>query len=165
MMLVMLRLILVSLGFRRTVFFFYMCVLFFVFASRRRHTRCALVTGVQTCALPISADVTFAVPLPLALERMVEPFGAEGRVVRDEKEHRLLQPVHFISAGTRKPLPILMECLRVFDLARESRALARGSLFQLAGFSLARSLRSEEHTSEIQSLMRISYAVFCLKKK
>src|SRR3546814_8722268 len=27
---------------------------FFVFSSRRRHTRCALVTGVQTCALPIS---------------------------------------------------------------------------------------------------------------
>src|SRR3546814_3679074 len=30
---------------------------------------------------------------------------------------------------------------------------------------LARPLRSEEHTSELQSLMRISYAVFCLKKK
>src|SRR3546814_11884249 len=30
---------------------------------------------------------------------------------------------------------------------------------------LARLLRSEEHTSELQSLMRISYAVFCLKKK
>src|SRR3546814_1113373 len=29
-----------------------MCCLFF-FSSRRRHTRCALVTGVQTCALPI----------------------------------------------------------------------------------------------------------------
>src|SRR3546814_7165149 len=29
----------------------------------------------------------------------------------------------------------------------------------------AKSLRSEEHTSELQSLMRISYAVFCLKKK
>src|SRR3546814_1186887 len=29
----------------------------------------------------------------------------------------------------------------------------------------ARSARSEEHTSELQSLMRISYAVFCLKKK
>src|SRR3546814_5030201 len=29
------------------------CVLFFFFSSRRRHTRCALVTGVQTCALPI----------------------------------------------------------------------------------------------------------------
>src|SRR3546814_5085221 len=29
----------------------------------------------------------------------------------------------------------------------------------------ARSLRSEEHTSELHSLMRISYAVYCLKKK
>src|SRR3546814_9994354 len=28
----------------------------FFFSSRRRHTRCALVTGVQTCALPISGD-------------------------------------------------------------------------------------------------------------
>src|SRR3546814_17611881 len=82
---------------------------------------------------------------------MVEPFGAEGRVVRDEKEHRLLQPVHFISAGTRKPLPILMECLRVFDLARESRALARGSLFQLAGFSLARSLSLSSSSEAITS--------------
>src|SRR3546814_9828683 len=33
-----------------------MCVIFF-FSSRRRHTRCALVTGVQTCALPISANL------------------------------------------------------------------------------------------------------------
>src|SRR3546814_14636602 len=31
------------------------CFCFFFFSSRRRHTRCALVTGVQTCALPISA--------------------------------------------------------------------------------------------------------------
>src|SRR3546814_1684734 len=32
--------------------FFVLCSCFF-FSSRRRHTRCALVTGVQTCALPI----------------------------------------------------------------------------------------------------------------
>src|SRR3546814_4098641 len=31
-----------------------MVVTWFFFSSRRRHTRCALVTGVQTCALPIS---------------------------------------------------------------------------------------------------------------
>src|SRR3546814_5187918 len=31
---------------------FFVCSIFF-FSSRRRHTRCALVTGVQTCALPI----------------------------------------------------------------------------------------------------------------
>src|SRR3546814_5120064 len=30
--------------------------MFFFFSSRRRHTRCALVTGVQTCALPIFTD-------------------------------------------------------------------------------------------------------------
>src|SRR3546814_5009153 len=38
---------------------------YFFFSSRRRHTRCALVTGVQTCALPISAysfDLTFLDP-------------------------------------------------------------------------------------------------------
>src|SRR3546814_9393891 len=35
----------------------------FFFASRRRHTRCALVTGVQTCALPISC-----VDAPITLE-------------------------------------------------------------------------------------------------
>src|SRR3546814_12647700 len=34
-----------------------MCVWFF-FSSRRRHTRCALVTGVQTCALPIATSYT-----------------------------------------------------------------------------------------------------------
>src|SRR3546814_3765965 len=33
------------------------------------------------------------------------------------------------------------------------------------GNGMVDSLRSEEHTSELQSLMRISYAVFCLKKK
>src|SRR3546814_3938004 len=38
-------------------------------------------------------------------------------------------------------------------------------LFSLLGAAAAVIARSEEHTSELQSLMRISYAVFCLKKK
>src|SRR3546814_2711633 len=42
---------------------------------------------------------------------------------------------------------------------RGGRARARAADDALAG------TRSEEHTSELQSLMRISYAVFCLKKK
>src|SRR3546814_2955566 len=36
---------------------------------------------------------------------------------------------------------------------------------EIAKVEVAESQRSEEHTSELQSLMRISYAVFCLKKK
>src|SRR3546814_9201861 len=39
-----------------------------------------------------------------------------------------------------------------------------GLAWPVTGAGLA-TLRSEEHTSELQSLMRISYAVFCLKKK
>src|SRR3546814_3242016 len=41
-------------------------------------------------------------------------------------------------------------------------SLARG---EPGGYVAAQPVRSEEHTSELQSLMRISYAVFCLKKK
>src|SRR3546814_4742011 len=40
-----------------------------------------------------------------------------------------------------------------------------GRKIGLTSLSVQRQLRSEEHTSELQSLMRISYAVFCLKKK
>src|SRR3546814_5764002 len=64
-------------------------MLLFFFSSRRRHTRCALVTGVQTCALPIcrhtpffkgyrpqfyfrTTDITGAVTLPEGVE-MVMP--------------------------------------------------------------------------------------------
>src|SRR3546814_4503207 len=41
----------------------------------------------------------------------------------------------------------------------------RSSLYDYPGKILWSGLRSEEHTSELQSLMRNSYAVFCLKKK
>src|SRR3546814_9667705 len=40
-----------------------------------------------------------------------------------------------------------------------------GRKLQIASFRFSETPRSEEHTSELQSLMRISYAVFCLKKK
>src|SRR3546814_1350171 len=40
-----------------------------------------------------------------------------------------------------------------------------GGGLELAQVLVALAVRSEEHTSELQSLMRISYAVFCLKKK
>src|SRR3546814_9559598 len=52
-------------------------------------------------------------------------------------------------------------------LVRHRRALARGRQVQKAQPHAIAGIgeRSEEHTSELQSLMRISYAVFCLKKK
>src|SRR3546814_8215997 len=50
---------------------------------------------------------------------------------------------------------------------RVTFALCQTSRIRTAALNgpLSRRVRSEEHTSELQSLMRISYAVFCLKKK
>src|SRR3546814_5990298 len=48
---------------------------------------------------------------------------------------------------------------------RLARNFIRNGYFPTDEPTLERALRSEEHTSELQSLMRISYAVFCLKKK
>src|SRR3546814_7671981 len=49
--------------------------------------------------------------------------------------------------------------------AAERSASGSVSTSDIVVTALRRSERSEEHTSELQSLMRISYAVFCLKKK
>src|SRR3546814_2364567 len=65
-----------------------------------------------------------------------------------------------------KPIPLIAETGGQNAMIVDSSALAEqvvadviASAFDSAG------QRSEEHTSELQSLMRISYAVFCLKKK
>src|SRR3546814_2689322 len=52
-------------------------------------------------------------------------------------------------------------------LLRPVQAVMFAAFFNFAAYflSLAFPARSEEHTSELQSLMRLSYAVFCLKKK
>src|SRR3546814_9549983 len=106
-------------------------MVFFFFSSRRRHTRCALVTGVQTCALPISR------PRPdqrVELSHISHAFRIAG-IARCADELRLADQGHEF-------------CKQRLRIGRYQNPL-----------------RSEEHTSELQSLMRISYAVFCLKKK
>src|SRR3546814_8926914 len=55
------------------VFSGYMFLIFF-FSSRRRHTRCALVTGVQTCALPISGSIA------PALQRSFNSAASSGSI-------------------------------------------------------------------------------------
>src|SRR3546814_969863 len=51
------------------------------------------------------------------------------------------------------------------ELGADPDRQARGAHRHIVGADRRQFLRSEEHTSELQSLMRISYAVFCLKKK
>src|SRR3546814_9950106 len=138
------------------------------FSSRRRHTRCALVTGVQTCALPISAEVG---ALLAALGRgrpdhIVDGFGVEVVAVADRGEH-----------GRGKMLRMEVRQCTLAGLADPARradgvddiGFGHGLVpcgqagIRLKGTPLS-GRRSEEHTSELQSLMRTSYAVFCLKK-
>src|SRR3546814_6885280 len=56
---------------------------------------------------------------------------------------------------------------RAFDKFLDEYAIVAEACqaFALHAFKTLANVRSEEHTSELQSLMRISYAVFCLKKK
>src|SRR3546814_10102942 len=60
-----------------------LCFVFF-FSSRRRHTRCALVTGVQTCALPISSQARARLALvELGLEEgVLSPLAASEELER-----------------------------------------------------------------------------------
>src|SRR3546814_1915311 len=102
----------------------------FFFSSRRRHTRCALVTGVQTCALPIWMPI---------------PRGVKWGRIEAYAPHSITVDTVARFKGLERAIIILWG-LDNSDPQRDRE-------------------RSEEHTSELQSLMRISYAVFCLKKK
>src|SRR3546814_980067 len=69
-------------------------------------------------------------------------------------------------AGTpRVDHPVADDAVGVGPLARDERIVVGKGLGRKGRAQLAVCARSEEHTSELQSLMRISYAVFCLKKK
>src|SRR3546814_10593745 len=54
-------------------------VVTFFFSSRRRHTRCALVTGVQTCALPICRNATSGVVNVVTAKPKLSRFEAEAQ--------------------------------------------------------------------------------------
>src|SRR3546814_2017931 len=113
---------------------------------------CALVTGVQTCALPIYRIGN--------LERSDLDQRARDVVGRGGGEE-LLREARRAEAGRGRSAQRHAR----HDLeARGDLAVQRVAEIRIM-LVAARELRSEEHTSELQSLMRISYAVFCLKKK
>src|SRR3546814_5163060 len=121
-------------------------------SSRRRHTICALVTGVHTCALPSSCLADQHQVAVRAVAALAEGFLELGDGAWIVLACFGDAPVPF--AQSREHLLFSRQRLPFGRFAR-----------RLAHFPDAPRHRSEEHTSELQSLMRLSYAVFCLKKK
>src|SRR3546814_5427741 len=147
-------------------------VLLLFVSSRRRHTSCALVTGVQTCALPIfqrhrqielrAGLLRRSFGLLATTTLCSVSLGCHSRACgTDEIPHP-----HHAATGTADMSNIVslkhvakrytrgkqaVEVLHSLNLE-----ITQGDFVALMGPS-----RSEEHTSELQSLMRNSYAVFC----
>src|SRR3546814_9053915 len=102
-------------------------------------------------------------------QREIDGIESAGRPVRQllgELDRGLAGEVE-IAGGVRQP-PHLFGRGRdhaFLAVADVDAPQASKSVEQFAPFDIGEIRRSEEHTSELQSLMRISYAVFCLKKK
>src|SRR3546814_249416 len=206
------------------------------FSSRRRHTRCALVTGVQTCALPIFVigligawqskalidrhqQVRFhyevdriAVNVQKRMMTYVQVlrgglglFAASDEVTLDDwlryvdtlqlaQNYPGFKSLSYAPAVADADLPAFVAAVRArpvpaglvnpalwsayaprSPVATASTPPVHSPILYVApwiaenqrvlGVDMMQEPRSEEQTSEIQSLMRISYAVFCLKKK
>src|SRR3546814_10740448 len=120
-------------------------MLCFFFSSRRRHTRCALVTGVQTCALPISDPASW--PLHPLAPFLTPEAGLNAFLFRQDSP-----------ACPRAFNAVIVEEI---EGAVEVQSLvapkALGQCDMTRG--IGRRARSAEHTSELQSLMRITSAI------
>src|SRR3546814_388082 len=187
------------------VFLFLVVIFVFFFSSRRRHTRCALVTGVQTCALPISfvvqvgsfflsvltgdlgidivrdqpvADIVLR-QLPYTVALVLSaigwatlvgiPLGCFSAIRRNSLADKLIAvlsvsfiaiPYFVISIYTLLIFAVMLQWFPAIGVGEQGDIGSQIRHLVLPAFAVG--IRSEEHTSELQSLMRISYAVFCL---
>src|SRR3546814_7255121 len=79
--------------------------MFFFFSSRRRHTSCALVTGVHTCALPIWAASTTSA---LRIGASLSIGAAEPRVASGVGHVRARHPVELLAGLVAERDPLIV---------------------------------------------------------
>src|SRR3546814_16867591 len=125
------------------------------FSSRRRHTRCALVTGVQTCALPISQDFRWGAEV-MADRHVRNPDAALSGAA---KAH---YPALQSARGLAAIAVLACHSLLVFETSGGIHALARLTaplalvavvfFFVFRGFVLTLSLASKPPTSWVFAL-------------
>src|SRR3546814_8677054 len=141
-----------------------MCLFLYVFffLSRVLNTRCSLVTGFQTGEFPIFEQRFFIFSsrrrhticaLVTGVQTCALPIWPASGRCRCDADGVFSEPGAGGATPNRPPQTL-------FRLDR-----AAGSAQRFAVDGGLRGNRSEEHTSELQSLMRNSYAVFCLTKK
>src|SRR3546814_5586838 len=126
-----------------------------LFSSRRRHTRCAVGTGVQTCALPICLQ-------SIASFTAEQENGARERIELEDIAHLRGQSIKALAHVARRQRQIDLRRRRQRQ-AQRSRSPITSSANLNASLSTSPSIdtvtqpmrrRSEEHTPELQSRMR-----------
>src|SRR3546814_4837652 len=137
-------------------------IVFFFFSSRRRHTRCALVTGVQTCALPISLlDDLGIARLVGVVHHHDDALDARDKVHRAAHAFDHLArhgPVREIAvardlhrAEDRKIAMTAADHRETVSRREEPRRQKCGERLLAGVDENANNLRSEEHTAEIHT--------------
>src|SRR3546814_5474774 len=99
-------------------------MLFFFFSSRRRHTRCALVTGVQTCALPISGDP----PVEAVAAEIDQPSAGAGVALK--RAQRAARVVLWMRAGQDRGVGLEHLGAALVDVLEIGRASCRERVCQ-----------------------------------
>src|SRR3546814_5813773 len=124
-------------------------------------------------SVPVSIDPHYNPPWAAAssLQAQMDALTMAEDVRRYQDMHRLAAQAHAGILdelnGLKRTLPELLQHAQMArpaaELGDHDRAAVERPSGVLGGGTL--DYRSEEHTSELQSLMRISYAVFCLKQR
>src|SRR3546814_13387444 len=152
-----------------------MCVVVFFFLMLRRpprSTRTDTLFPYTTLFRSLSAiRCTGAISCPTYKEKApaLQGEGLRERRKPDadyQQRHYPRRSLHAIPEGARTVSKVIQFIPQAEAKAKMKKALTKGQTkAKTATTPSGKQKRSEEHTSELQSLMRISYAVFCLKKK
>src|SRR3546814_10600468 len=113
----------------------------------RRPAKLVFRCSARILSLPLLLDARRFMRLP-----PLNALRAFEAAARNSSVHKAARELHVTPAAVSHQIKALEEFLGIMLFKRSPRRITLTP-------------RSEEHTSELQSLMRISYAVFCLKKK
>src|SRR3546814_9172637 len=135
-----------------------LCVFFF-FSSRRRHTRCALVTGVQTCALPIYAFLEMLLAERGAAANTVLAYARDladcAAVVAGRGGRRSDDPANALDQASTEDLRRYLAVLESGGLSPRTAARRLSTLRQFYRFLHAEDRKSKRLNSSHQCASRM----------